>query len=362
MEQLQTLVETLELQNEQKKDFAVSTQNLTFVEGKLHILDSGGVITYNPTGIFHNQIADSLNVPRAYYAKMQEKGLALLDENVNYWLKREHKTKLVRTFNNELAPARAFLSDRYSIVDNYEVLFETLEAIKATGLHVDIVAAELSESKMYLKVVCPEAEIQAKKLLEKYVLAREVGDGVISGFVLQNSEIGLGKFSIAPRAVILACKNGLVNTKDALNKVHLGARMDELNFNENASVRAANLKLIKEQVKHAVKVFLSKKYLEQLVNVYTVLGEKEIEAPIANVIEVVSKDYQIDDTRKMNILNHFIKGGDSRRIGVINAITEEVQTLKDADLRNDGETACYDILKNFDKIEARAFKTKFTTN
>jgi hypothetical protein len=258
--------------------------------------------------------------------------------------------------------ARAFLSDKYALIDNYEVLFETLEAIKQTGIEVDIVGAELSETKMYLKVTCPGVQVEAKELLSRYARTTDVGTGVISGFTLSNSELGAGAFNIMPRAVVLACRNGLVRPDQGLKKFHLGARMDQSIFSESAAVRAANSKLIKEQVKVAVNTFLSKKYLTGLVQHFEELAGAKIEAPIAGVIEVVARDYNISTERKVNILDYFIKGGDTRRMGIVNAINEECQTLQDVDLKNDSEVVAYNLLTNFKDIEARAMKANFTTN
>lgn len=365
--QLQSLLKTLEYQDEMKKDFvANSKKHLAIVDGKLVVTNGSKKITYEPTKHFHTQVQEKLGIPAGYYNKMLQDATKLLDHNANHWLKDESKNFLIRTFEDAAGEykntARAFLSDRYSIIDNHQVLIEALDAIKQTGVKVEVVNAELSDTKMYLKVVCPSVEIKAKKLLEQYKLSVERGAGVISGFTLQNSEIGAGSFKISPRGLVLACTNGLISTRDELKNIHLGAQMNELGFNKNKDVMKANLTLIREQIKHAVKIFLSKEYLTKLINVYTELGEPKIEAPIQNVIEVVGKDYQINEERRDNILKYFIEGGDTRRMGLASAMTREVQDLKDADQRHDTEVASFDMLKNFAKIETAAYKIKRQSN
>jgi hypothetical protein len=364
MEQLQNLVSVLEKQKLSQKDYVASPSSLSFVDGNLVITRDKTPITYTPSKIFHQQVSDVLNIPRGYYDRMKSKSKNLLDDNVNYWLSQEDKNRLIRTFEykGEDNKARAFLSDRYNMIDNLEVLYEALEALKQTGHHIEIAAAELSESRMFLSVTCPDVEIQAKQLLKDYRLSIDRGTEIISGFELQNSEVGKGRFIIMPRGVVLACNNGLVIEKDALSRVHLGGQLDELEMFKNSAVINANRKLVREQVKHAVKMFLSKQYLQKLVDTFTVMGDKPIQAPIASVIEVVAKDYGITEDRKANILNFFIKGGDTRRIGLVNAITEELQTLSDADLKHDSELIPYTMLTKFDSIEKLALKTKFTTN
>lgn len=368
MEQLQTLIKQLEAQENVKHDYITPGKQLHFADGKLILLASGAEIKYDATEILHNQMAEKLDIPTKYYKRLfsEPENLKLFDENCNHWLQAADKNYLLRTFQyakDKANVARALLSDRYKIIDNYAVLLEALEAIKDSGIKVSIEGAELSDTKMYLRVVAPEIELKATEMLKEYRTALKAGeDGVISGFTLRNSEVGAGAFTIIPRAKILACRNGMVVTKDGLKNVHLGANMDELGFNQNKDVMRANLRLIKEQVKHAVKIFLSKEYLTKAVNIYTQLGEPKIEAPIQDVIEVVGKDNGFNEERKANILKFFVEGGDQRRIGLVNAITAECQTVQDIDARNEGEIIADDVLHTFNKIEAQALKVKRNSN
>lgn len=365
MEALQKLFEQLQVQEELKYDAIVDPSLIHFANGKLIMMDNNKEVIFSPTDHFHTQMAEKMGIPYTYYKRLfsEPENLPLLDNNVNHWLSQYDKNLLVRMFKNaknEAAnSARALLSDGYKIMDNFPVLVEALEAIKDSGVRVVIKEAELSSTRMYLKVVAPDVEVQANEMLKEYRLSAKAGTtGVISGFTLSNSEIGAGSFCITPRAVILACNNGAVRTEDRLRNVHLGAKMDELGFNKNKAVMRANQKLVREQIIHAVKIFLSKDYLQKLVDVYEKLGEPKIEAPIDKVIQVVAKEYSITEDRKANILQHFIEGGDMRRIGLANAITRECQGLEDADLKHDSEEVAYDMLKHFTKFEVAASKIK----
>lgn len=363
--QILGLVDLLESQNEIKKDYLSPTGQMFFLDGKLHMTHAGQTIQFNPTDHFHGQAAEKLGIPKGYYDRMKGRALNLLDQNVNHWLSDEGKNMLVRTFDghdDQPGVARAMLSDRYSMIDNYEVLLETLDAIRSTGSKIEVVSAELSDTRMYLKVVAPEVEVQAKEMLRDYKLAAKVGTSIFSGFTVQNCEIGGYSFMVAPRAVVKACMNGMVKTDDTFRRVHLGGKIDELGMDANDRIKNANRKLIREQLSHAIKLFLSKEYLNKLVDSFTVLGQKEIVAPLSQVVEVIAKNYGIDQDRKNSILNYFIKGGDTRRIGMVNAITEEVQGLKDVDQKNDGEMMTYGMLQKFDSIEAEAIKLSQSAN
>lgn len=364
MQTLEQIVTVLEEQDKVKKDYLSHPTHLHFVDGNLVMLHAGQEVTFAPTSVFHGQVSEKLGIPKTYYDKMKGKALKLLDENVNHWLKEEGKNLLIRTFTREEGgnDARALLSERYNMIDNFEVLFTTLDAIKDCGLQVNVSGADLSETRLFIHITCPEIEVQATEMLKLYRRTYEVGTGIISGFVIQNSEVGFGSFQVMPRAVVLACNNGMVKKSDALRRVHLGGKLDELDFHKNSDVMNANRKLVKEQVKHAVKKFLSKDYLQNLVNTYTELGAKEIEAPIPAVVEVIAKDYGFDQDTKKSLLDHFLRGGDPRRIGIVNSITEIVQTFEDVDKRHDTEAITEDVLINFNKIEAAAIKFDAKSN
>jgi hypothetical protein len=364
MQQLQQLVETLQAQEAIKKDYVAASAHLSFVNGRLVMTHAGTNVEFTPTPHFHAQMAEKVGIPKGYYDRMKDKALTLLDDNVNHWLSDEGKNLLIRAFEPGEGDnvARALLSDRYNMIDNMEVLLETLDAIKATGIPVNVAGAELSDTRMFLQITCPEIEVKATEMLKAYRKSIAAGSGVITGFELQNSEIGKGTFQVCPRAVVLACQNGLIKTNDALRRVHLGGKMDELGFYNNPEVKRANRELVKKQVSHAVKLFLSKDYLTNLVNSFTELGDKKIEAPVQQVIQVIASEYSITDERKNNILNFFIDGGDRRRIGIVNALTEEAQTLTDIDLKHDSEAITFDLLQKFDKIEAAAFKLDRSAN
>lgn len=364
MNELQKLVDTLEAQDKVKKDFLAPTGSLHFTNGNLFMTHNDVPIKFIPTPVFHSQLATKLEIPKGYYDRMKGRAVELLDENVNHWLRDEGKNVLLRAFvpGDQDNTARALLSDRYNVIDNMEVLLQILDTLKDCGVVINIEQAELSETRMYINVTAPEIEVKANELLKQYRKAIQVGSGIITGFSVQNSEIGYGSFEIMSRLKFLCCNNGATSKKDSLRKIHLGGKLDELEFYKSDAVKNANRKLVKEQVNHAVKKFLSKDYLQQQVDMLTEIGNKKIEAPVNAVIEVIAKDYGFTQEDKASILNCFIDGGDRRRIGIFNAVTEVSQTLQDIDHKHDTEVAGMDILVNFDRIEAAAIKLDRSAN
>jgi len=169
MELLQSLVSNLEQKHQQKADYVVSHSNLIMNEGKLLVAHQPH--SYMPNEICHEGLAEKLGIPMQYYKKMRAERPELLDLSVGHWLKHTEGTKsLVRTYETaEGNIARAFLSNSYLALDNYDVLFAALDAVKRSGVRVDIVDAQVTDRRLYLAVTCPEVEVDATNLLKGYL-------------------------------------------------------------------------------------------------------------------------------------------------------------------------------------------------
>ncbi len=119
----------------------------------------------------------------------------LLDRNVNTWLSDDADRRMVRTLDGKV---RAVLSERYRRLDNYDLAENVLPILQQLdGARFESV--ELTETKMYLKVVTPRVTFEVAP-----------GDVVQAGIVISNSEVGLGTLSVQPLVYRLVCRNGLI--------------------------------------------------------------------------------------------------------------------------------------------------------
>ena len=347
---LKEIVENLQKQNLVKHDFVVPAKYIcmndtnlqVFNEKKLDelskiLIDTGIAvdedtiqkINLSVLDCCHNQLASRLDIPKKYYDKMlsHEGSHYLLDYNVSHWLRsKDNSNFLLRTFidkEEKTGIARAILSDRYNILDNYDVMLATLEAIRESGINVEIESGDITDTKFYMRFVCPDIELEAPEILKNYRLPTGAtgGNGIISGFVISNSETGNGKFSISPRAVVLACKNGMIFKDDAFQKTHLGSKMEEFSsIDWSEQTRQKNYELVCSQVKDAIKFYASKEFLGAKIHELIEKGNKELEYPI-ETIKNVSKHLSVSEEKEKNILNYFIKSGDTNAFGVTQAIT-----------------------------------------
>lgn len=356
---LVNLIGTLNQQQEQKNDIVTKGAKITYRDGQLWIQENGPEFTgfrgYAPTELCHAQIAEKLGIPKGYYDRMMKDYPELLSYNINMWLAKDERIKyLLRTFNvgtENMNIARALLSDRFKILDNWDVLHTALKAIKEMGVKVEITKACVTEKKMYLHVICPEVEQQADAFLREYLKTNDAaGNGIISGFVISNSEVGLGSFEIRPRAVIVKCNNGLVGTDERFKRVHLGAKMDE-GIQWSNETKNKNIELVMSQVKDAVRTFLSKDYLGKMIDKVAEANNIKLEHPI-DTVQNVCHELGISEEDKRDVLRYFISDGDLNASGIFQAITRKAQEVT-PDLQYELEAAAFGILpkiKKYDKI------------
>lgn len=351
MEALASLVNKLELQKDAKVDIVAPASFIEMTDGnRLHV--DGHTFVANRH--FESQIAEKLGIPSNYYQKTKDTLPGLLDANVNGWLQHNpRKQFLVRGFQfpEQTGTARAFLSDRYNIIDNYDVLFAALDAIQKTGTNVEITKAEVTDTRMYLHVTCPEIEVAADEFLREYLKENDAaGNGIISGFVISNSEVGSGTFEIRPRAVICKCNNGLVVKDDRFRKYHLGSQMQAGEIVWSERTKQKNYELIISQTQDAVKTFLSKDYLGKMIEKIAEAHSIELKHPI-DAVQNVCTHLRITEEHKANILQHFLKDGVHNAGGIFHAVTREAQFM-DADTQHDIEqdiTSLIPRIVKFDK-------------
>ena len=161
-------------------------------------LASGGIKgggEYGITSLAQRQLAEKLKIPFACFERMRAGHPDLLDRNVNTWLHTEGDRRMIRTLDGQV---RAVLSDRYRRLDDFDLAESVLPILqRPEGARFESV--ELTDTKMYLKVITPGVEFEVAP-----------GDIVQAGIVITNSEVGCGTLSVQPLLYRLVCKNGLI--------------------------------------------------------------------------------------------------------------------------------------------------------
>ncbi|MFI9730957.1 DUF932 domain-containing protein [Streptomyces sp. NPDC052092] len=351
--QLPDLVRILEDQQRHKLDVIAPASALRLREGNVHVEGVESLITedgvtevdgiYRPTAVADEGIADKLRIPLAYLRRMRTGNVPLLDENVNAWLRQEPERRfMLRAFRGEGGPgrpaegvARALLSDSYKLMDNFDLLLAALDGVKQSGHPTRVTGCDLTDRRMYVRVESEAVAVQARELLRGY---RSPFDGrsgdelpmISAGFVITNSEVGSGAYSIIPRAVIQVCRNGLTMNKDVMRAVHLGGKQEEGVISWSGQTQRKTLELITSKTTDAVRTFLSREYVEAKLSEMKDAAGKRLAEP-TKTIEHVTKTLSIGAEAKDMILAHFVQGGQMTAGGVMQAVTSTAQTLTDAD-------------------------------
>ena len=355
---LSDLATMLKDQNTRKVDVVApatairSEQGVWVVDGVEPTITADGVTDtagrYRPTPVADEGMAEKLGVPIRYLRKLRDERPDLYDANVNGWLHGhpaatddgyrpvDPRSFLVRAFQvNGTGVARAFLSDRYRIVDNLDVLTAALEGVKASGVDVSITACDLTDRRMYVKVAAPAVAELAPDLLANYRSPftgdrGEENPTVFAGFVISNSETGGGAMTITPRLTVEVCDNGMTISKDALRHVHLGRQLDEGVIRWSDETQQRNLDLVASQARDAVATFLDVDYVRGALDRIRATAGTEVDEP-TKVVQHVAKTLTFGQDAADGILDHFIRGGDTTAGGVMHAVTSYAQTVDDAD-------------------------------
>lgn len=380
--ELGDFVATLQADHARKLDVVAPAEQIKADNGRIKlygvepIISDDGVTMadglYLPTRVFDEGISAKLGIPLTYVRRLRDEAPALWDANVNSWLHGwgsgdatpDQRSFLLRLFkgNEGQGIARAFLSNSYELgLDNLDVLVAALDGVRQAGVDVVIDGCDLTDRKMYVRVVAPQVQVMAEELLKDYrnpladverwrqVADREgMGYGgeepiIFAGFQISNSEVGNGAFSIVPRMVIKVCKNGLVINQDMLRAVHVGSKMDAGVVRWSQDTQEKNAALITAKARDAVATFLDADYMAKVIAGLTDKAGQGVAEPETEVRRI-TKALNFDQATQDGVLGHFIRGGQMTRGGVMNAITSYAQTVEDADKAADLEASALTAL------------------
>jgi hypothetical protein len=321
------------------------------IEGTEATLSAAGVTmkagSYLPTGVCDQGLADKLGIPAQYLRRMREQRPALYDANVNGWLAGDSRKFLVRCLRPSAGAgpgaARAFLSDGYKRIDNLDVLLAALDGVRAAGVPVEVDGCDLTERRMYVRVVCEQVRTLARALLADYRSPFTGASGadnpvIFAGFVISNSETGCGAFTLTPRLVVQVCRNGLTMTNDSIRAVHLGERLDEGVVTWSGNTLDKTLALITARTTDAVATFLEPGYAERVVRAVTAQAGHQLSDP-QEAVAVVSQRLRFTDAQQADIMASFVRGGDLTAGGILHAVTSAAQSQPDADTAHEMESA-----------------------
>ena len=317
------LINQIKANEAAKRDFVGSTENLEMFGDSLRIdAPGGGQFSVNENA--HRQIAGRAGIPWKYYDQMRNNAAVpnLLAQNVNAWWHATPEKRRVRTLRGT---ARAFLSDRYRVMDNAELMRGVAPILGQHNLQVK--SSQITDDRLYLKVVTPDVSYEMK--------TRTRGDMVYAGLLISNSETGHGAWKIETLIYRLVCQNGLV-MPHGLKKYHVGKSQVDGVDDAMREIFSDDTKRITDQafmaqVQDVVRASLDHKVFSQRAEEFQALSEgATMVKPIA-AMEEIKSNFTLSDNEADLMLAHLATDGDFSRFGALNAMTRMAQDVDSYD-------------------------------
>jgi hypothetical protein len=333
---IQKLAAELNRQNLAKEDYISPSSDLVMFESRdgntsTPQLAINGHGHYGINNNAHGQLSQRLGITKPYYDRMLKEAPNLLVQNVNHWFQSVKQDHLIRTLDGS---ARAVMSNRYRIIDNYDVFNSIVPILMELGPSLKFESLQVTENKLYIKAVFPWIEREVQK-----------GDAVQAGLMISNSEIGGGALSIYPLIFRLVCLNGMVRPIDGMRKNHIGRELGDHTtqvFYKDDTL-AADDKALMLKVRDTVQASLSEAVFQQGVLEMQKALEVKVVDPIPTV-EKLSKRMGYTNEVGMSIMEHLLAGRELTQYGLANAITRTSQDVDNYDMATQLELDGHKVL------------------
>ena len=279
-----------------KRDLLAPTSGMT-------VLPDGNTLEVGTAGRFHinehthNQIGTFLEIPSRHYDKLRAQAPHLLSLEANHFLRSNPQERLIRTMDGT---ARAFMSNRYRRLD-YSDMLEAILPQLLGDKEIQVASCEITESRMYLKVVKPSTEAEITK-----------GDPVRAGFVVQNSEIGMGSVNVQPYVERLICLNGMIATEFGQRRNHVGraSKGSDENFElySDATLQLED-RAFWAKVSDTITATLDEAKVSLVFKRLRESVDMKITAAPEAVVKELSNRFQLSEAQGGGILRNLVEGG-----------------------------------------------------
>ena len=331
----------IERQAAVKADYLVNPQKLEMESlggtPMLRVVD-GGVDQMEPLAIqetVHRQMGAHLGIPWRYYEKMLLEEPGLLSHNVNHWLhKGESGPRMLRTLDGK---ARAFLSNRFRPIDNFEIATAVLPIIMSMqGARFE--STQITDNYMYIKVVNPRLTGEVR-----------LGDVVQAGIVISNSETGLGAVNVQPLVYRLACLNGMVvnDSRVSTRRNHVGrANSTDENFAlYSQETLDQDGKAFMMKVQDTVRAAVDEARFARVLDTMKESTQAKLDtSDVPALVKLTSSNFGLTETEGKGVLQHLLEDADYTLYGLANAVTRYSQDVEDYDRASKLEAIGYNVM------------------
>jgi hypothetical protein len=306
------------------QDFLIPEYRITVnPTGELLLPTNSNPLAFGTRDVFESQFARELGYPAQFFQYTKTAHPEQWATLVNAMLENRpsDRVRMVRTLDGN---ARAYLSNSYSRIDNWQIAETILKAAQRHGGKWEVVGTQVTENRMYIKVMTD--------------WSRDIvpGKKVRAGFIVTNSELGDQSVSVRMIIEMEWCTNGAIRELAArvrhASRAYLPAFTNGA-YELSANVQRAGESFLMAQVNEMVEQTVNEKHFTSFVEDFRASTHDTIphEVPIKNVIDVTAKELGIRETETNSILRYLAEGGELNRFGVIDAVTLAAQHVDSYD-------------------------------
>lgn len=293
------------------------------------------------------QLARSVNpsIPTKFIEALTAEYTTTAIGLMNDLLHKNANRHFVRVLDNEV---RAFLSDKYRVIDHHGIAMACLETAQKAG--GDIVECTLTDRKMRIKFTSKAVydELNLKRTGDKggwyagglgnqewlsKVHAKSYGDmpggpGTVHPLItISNSETGFGGFNVRFGILMAICYN-LATVEQVAQNIHLGARIELGVY--SAETITAESKSILLKAGDAVRAAFNEVTFRRICNLLKDAQDRVIEEP-TDAVENVVNVCKFSDEDEKKILEYFLRDYDQTVFGLGQSVSRRAQDIENAD-------------------------------
>ena len=352
------LVREVKRQSDSKVDYTANTRALD--------ADANGVVCLTLKGrdghtdrfplskIALRQVGERTGIPAKYVDRTVRDAPSLFAINVNHWFANEPKDQMVRTIEdtNGQRYVRAFLSNRYRPLDNFDMLDAVLPHINKPNITIE--SCDVTESKMYIKAVDNNVAFELprdpKLTVYKWGEGHHSIDVVKPAITLGNSEVGLSSVFCIPGVWTQKCTNLATFKSNAIRQYHVGRdtrgseEYDHYGIYSEKSNRLSDA-AVWSKMADLVDASLGGKVFDIIVEKLKASREREITGSVEKAMDCFAEKFKVNVEERSGILTHLIKGGNLSAYGLHSAVTRYSQDVIDYDRASELEQTGADVIE-----------------
>lgn len=366
---LRSAVNELQRRMQSRVDFVADARQMDIrvSDGKVYLLakagtpmsefidSTGAELTPNAVSQFLEK--EDVPVPAVFGGKLIQSHPDVAESLLRELLHRGKERRMVRMLDGRV---RAFLSDRYKTLDNYDLAYQALKVAKTVGAEVlechltdDVFRLKMIDRKLWGDLVAAKDENKkAGELSSHRWIGRNFvnpgedlpgGAGTVWPMIgLSNSETGRGGCHVNIGICHAICLNGAVIDK-AMRAIHLGAELPSGILSKEAI--DANARTVYLQVRDILTAAFNHDQFHAMIDRLNGNASRPIAAPAMAVDVCISEGWIPAEVRDA-VFSHFIADYRHTVGGLSGAISRTSQDIDDADKAEEMMEVAGNVLAN----------------